>query len=343
MREEMGLKVLRERFEYKNLLYPINPVVFEHPKMLGYFDPHAYQIGINKKLLGKASHKFVKDILRHELCHLYLHINGHTGKSHGPEFRQQCLAFNWNEEIYAATTDIGAEKLVEGVSGEVEAKILQKVKKLLSLSESSNPHEAQLATAKANQLILEHNLEILENDFNQDEEAYLLRVLGSKKNNQKLKSIYEILKLFMVQPVFSYSQGHVFLEVIGERIHVEMADYVAKFLDNEMERLWKMAKKENLNLKGTRSKNSFFAGLANGFCNSINLERESQKITSKELISLNKQLQKKVDLVYSRLASTSSSAPGRCSQSMSLGHQAGSRMNIRKGLGQGIGRRLLGL
>lgn len=342
LEQEMGLTVHRQRFEYAGLLYPINPVVFEHEKMLGYFEPHAYQIGINSKLIGKASHAYIRDILRHELCHFYLHLQGNALKAHGPEFRIQCQKFGWDSTVSAATTDTGAESLQAGAANAEERKILEKVKKLLCLSESSNVHEAEIATAKANQLILEHNLQIEKNTSQEEIKVYVSKVLTAKRNNQKMKSIYEILRFFMVQPVFSYSQSQVALEVIGEKIHVEMADYLAKFFSNEMERLWKIEQRKNPQLKGLRSKNSFFAGLAKGFITKIQQQRQSTyKNSSKELVVLEKQLAAKVKLVYSRLGSTSQQEAPRCSQSLMAGHKAGSGLNIRKGIHQKFGNRLL--
>lgn len=332
MINEMGFKVYKQRFEYNGLLYPLNPVCFEHPKVLGFFEPHSYQIGINRNLLGNADQEFIKNILRHELCHLFLFINNITDEIHGPKFREAARSFGWDDNVYLATTEVGAEKFHREKTSEKEIKLLKKVQKLLKLSESNNIYEAQMATAKANQILLEHNLTFINESENDEGEAFVARVLYAKRNSQKLKNIYEILKKFFVQPVFSYSQKGVFLEIIGEKIHVELADYVAKFLSNEFERLWKLERQNNPQLKGTRSKNSFFTGVTSGFLEKIQSEQISTRNNSKEIIQLKNKLSKKVEMVYGRLGSSSESKPKQCLEALKRGQTVGRSLSINKAL-----------
>ena len=52
--------------------------------------------------------------------------------------------------------------------------------------------------------------------------------------------------------------------------NIEIADYVAGFLIEELENRWDHAKKQHVGLKGMVAKNSFLLGIAKGYCNKIN-------------------------------------------------------------------------
>jgi hypothetical protein len=208
-------------------------------------------------------------------------------------------------------------------------KIISKIKKLINLSSSGNEHEARLATIKANQLLLKHNLESLPDSEN-EEEVCVLRVLEDKRNSAKYHAIYEILQTFFVQPVFNYGKEKFYLEVIGPRINVELAAYVANFLDNELEILWKKVKDENL-LKGKSAKNSFMKGLAEGYVAKIK-DAQNEFTTKNSLVKLNANLKKYIALTYGRLAKGSTSKGKNCATSRGHGREVGKNLSIRPGV-----------
>ena len=216
-------------------------------------------------------------------------------------------------------------------------KWLVKIKKLLSLAESDNIHERELATLKANQLLLKHNInryqlnKMNNNDLNEDEdeEICLKKVFEAKKTTAKMQAIYEILGCFLVQPVFNHGKGLVYLEVIGSRINVEFADYITQFLDFELENIWQFHKKEH-SLKGIKAKNSFFKGVGKGYVDKIQIQHK-EVTTGNELVILKQELEQQVSKVYGRLSFSKTSA-GTCHDSLSLGKSAGQALNIRKGL-----------
>jgi hypothetical protein len=330
--EEMQLNIRRSRIEFNGMLYPLNFVVFEDNQKLGYFDSQFYQVGLNKKLMYSAKNPVLKNILRHELAHFATHLKyGQEHKAHGNEFRDICRLYGWDKTVWNAYSDINLEN--EKVEGDLASeKIISKIKKLLALASSSNSHESELATLKANSLLLEHNLSMSQSQKDLDQqEIFVLRVLSGKRNSAKFKAIYEILQTFFVQPVFNHGQNIFYLEVLGERINVEMADYVANFLDLELDNLWNEIRKENPNLKGSAKKNSFMRGIAHGYVEKIrSIQREN--IKAKSLVRLEKDLQTKIRQVYNRCGHSSSSSSKNCEQSASLGRDIGKNLNIRPGL-----------
>lgn len=331
LKKETSLEVRRKRFVYGGYLYPVDVVVFEG-KSLGYFDPDHYQIGLNKVLVYQSKDSVLKDVLRHEFAHYYVHLLFGAGavRAHGKEFKQICAEFGWPAEVSKASMDLDEANLVEGDLA--SEKVLAKAKSLLKLAESSNPHEAELAALKANQLLLKHNLNSA--GISGDERFYVKKVLRAKRKNAKLSSVYDILRHFMVRPVLTYGKQEVALEVTGNRTNLELAEYVAGFLDEELERLW-LKTKEERGLKGVRAKNSFFHGVAKGYEEKISRAKggfDPQETRALTLIERNLDLQ--VRRVYNRLGASSSSA-ARDANSYNLGQKAGRSLNINKGVKSG--------
>ncbi len=329
LRDEVGVKVFINRFEYGGFLYPFHVVVFEKRNTMGTFDHHTYQIGINKNLMYSAKTEVIKNILRHELAHYFAFLE--TGEGiypHGKEFRDICKKFGWDEEIYSAVGNL--DLMNEKIEGDFPSEnVIAKVKKLLSLAKSSNIHEAELATLKANKIILQHNLKRLGEE--DDDTTYLKRVLSGKRNNGKYRAIYEILRSFMVQPVFNYGKGIFYLEVIGERENVEMAEYVASFLDFELELLWQNQRGDH---RGVNAKNSFMKGVSESFVEKLSRDK-NEHYSKAALVKMDKALQKRVKLAYPRLSGVPSQGRGVSQEARTLGKEAGKGLSIRKGLGNG--------
>lgn len=338
LRTEAGISVHRKRFSYKDYTYRLGIVVFEDQKLLGYFDQNLMEIGLNKALVYQAKDQVLKNILRHELAHLLAYLEfGATAKEHSPEFRQTCRDLGWGPEVFEARADIDLENLKTNGDSDCE-KIIEKVKKLLALSASPNIHEAQLATIKANEILLRYNLEKNSLLPSQDEfggDLYLKRVLEAKRVNAKLGSISRILRTFLVETVFNHGNEGVYLEVVGSRSNVEIAEYVANFLNMEFENLWKAHKKNHPELRGVRSKNSFFRGIAQGYQDKVNSSRQGlQRSQETGLVCLEKQLKYQVKRIYVRL-SHSTSLGGTCESSKNLGNKVGQSLSIKRALNSG--------
>ncbi|MBT3583908.1 MAG: DUF2786 domain-containing protein [Halobacteriovoraceae bacterium] len=332
----MGMLVNRSRVEYCGHTIPFHIVVFESSSSLGYFDSNTYQIGIHKKLMTGAKNEVILNVLRHELAHFVTYLKYRNSKKpHGPEFKQICHSYGWGAEVSSAYSNLELENSkIE--SNHKELRLLEKVKKLLALASSCNKFEAETATLKANELLYRHNLELCQLDqqdfhsLESEETVYVKRVLEAKRNNGKLHAIYEILQNFFVQPVFNHGKGICYLEVVGSKVNVEMADYVASFLDNEIDHLWNKARESDPFFKGISKKNSFMRGLALGFCEK--LKESKEKIPPGSLVLLQKNLSKSLELVYSRLGHSATRTSSNCSVASGLGKELGRGLSIRPGV-----------
>lgn len=328
---EVGLKVKNSRFFNfdSSSSYPICIVIYNNKEMLGYFDSGFYELGFHEKLMY-ASKEQLLNIIRHELAHYIVFIkHGHV-QSHGLEFKRFCESLGWKEEVYRATICLEGEKDATFVE---ESGVLRKVQKLMALATSSNQNEAEQAMIKSQQLLLKHNIESRYIGSDDEEKMFLKRILKQKKESAKMRAIAKILETFFVSTVYRKAQGAIYLEILGSAVSVEIAEYVADVLLNELEKNWNFVKKE-ANLKGMVAKNSFFLGVARGYCDKIQaLKRSySSEVMNALLVIENKLIESK-DLVYDKLASSTSRA-GYCSESSILGEKMGRQLNINPGVGK---------
>lgn len=326
------MNLVRSRFEFAGYFIPLEFVVFEGPDKLGFFDPHSYRLGINKKIMLTLNDELLSDIIKHELAHLFTRLHfGLNVSPHGKEFRSICQRYDIPAEVAKASINLEEAPAVDALN----EKLLERVKKLLSLASSSNQHESELATLKANQILRDYNLSRL-SASEKASPTYLKRVLVAKKRNSKLQAIYDILQTFHVQPVFNQGKGQCALEVCGDKTNVELADYIASFLDRELEESWKKIKKKNPSLTGALAKNSFYRGLAKGYLEKqkrISQEMTTDSHTKKgELILLKNDLNFHVSRALPRLSKVSSSVTNEHVASHQQGKQSGANLHIRPGL-----------
>lgn len=309
LEEEMGLKIGRSRFYWKSSSFPLNFVVFDHPSRLGYFTASHYEIGINKLFLLEKDEE-IKNLLRHELAHYMTFLEfGINVPSHGKEFRMICNRYGWPSEISKAQVPI--EKAIKN------HRIAEKVRKLLSLADSHHPQEAESATIKAKELLLKYNLSLHETE----EETIIKRVFEKKRSNGKLQAIAEILRSFFVYPIFNHGKNAVYLEIIGERVNVEVAEYVSYFLDRHFEDLWKSRKSP---IKGLAEKNAFYRGIAKGFLS-------KEKDSNPGLIRIEKALTERVHTIYPHLSFRKTSYR-HSNHAEKEGIRVGKTLKIREGI-----------
>ena len=186
---EMGLSFERKRLLHNGYYYPLDFVVFEHPTILGQYIPSKYQIQINKHLIYRADEKTKQNIIRHELCHYLAHVEyGVNISAHGTEFNSICRRYGYGTEISNATIELSENLLTSH-----DTKIFNRITKLFKLASSENSHEAELATAKANELLRKHHLSSGKID-SLDEETVLKIVASGKKVTPKHEAIYLILR-----------------------------------------------------------------------------------------------------------------------------------------------------
>lgn len=311
LEKEMGMQVGRKRFFYKRYSYPIHIVCFDDSLKLGYFQPDLLEIGIHHTLLFKED--LAIDVLRHELAHYITFIETReTG--HGKAFHEICSRYGFSPEVARATLEGEDNRFKEA------SDIQRKVEKLLKLSESSNPHEAEAALLKAEELIKAHSVIPAHTE---DTIFYMARVLETKKFHEKHKTICSLLRHFNVEVILRHGAPSSYIEIIGDKTAVEIAEYIADYLDHNLDALWGNIKTK-YRLKGLAAKNSFFRGFSDGYQN-------KNRPKTKETALMDMRLKQALSLVYPKL-STSYSSFVHDSTSHKLGQKEGDRFSINPGI-----------
>jgi hypothetical protein len=323
---EVRLKVGHDRFydRHKKNTYPINIVIYNNKSMLGYFDSNFYELGFHECLM-QSNKEQLQNVIRHELAHYLTFINyGETAQPHGVEFRTFCQQMGWGEEIHKATVCLEGR---QDVSGLEESSVFRKIQKLMALATSSSKNEAEQAMIKSQQLLLKHCIDSKYIGCEDDEKVFLKRIMKQKKENAKMRSIGKILETFFVNTVYHRAGDFTYLEILGNAVNIEIAEYVAKVLDFELDKLWNQAQQSS-HLRGTTAKNSFFLGLAKGYCNKIQaLKGEYNNDITNALMIIERKLTDAKAMAYQRLYSTKLRA-NYCRESSALGEQMGKQLNI---------------
>src|SRR5271165_4100986 len=156
---------------------------------------------------------------------------------------------------------------------------IEKIKKLIKLSASTNEHEAELALMKAKELATEAGIDLAMDSLKNDEETIKEEFIKQEFNAGKRHSVCQTVvsnilqNHFNVDLVYSGSRwrGRV-IHFIGRKSEVELAIYVNQYLTAEFMRRWHKYKDSN-NLN-TKERNSYLWGLYEGLSAKLN---ESKK------------------------------------------------------------------
>lgn len=252
-------------------LRPPQLALDEGTTRLGRWTPETRTIGIGiDHILTAASWLEVELTLRHEMAHQVVSelFKADNAAPHGELFRRACRLLG-----------VDASPRAERQAAPEHIRILDRVRKLMNLASSDNPHEAQAAMAAANRLLLRHNIDLP----SQEKPDFTWRWVGlpSYRVTLERKLVGSLLQsYFFVQcvwmkthePVTSKS-GSV-LEISGRPHNLELAEYVHDYLFTALDRLYKSFKRQNPHVRGARAKRDFRVGVLMGFREQLEAQRE---------------------------------------------------------------------
>ena len=239
---------------------------------LGRWNPGERRLSLAPRLLDVGWGELL-EVVKHEMAHQYVsEVLGVREAPHGPVFRDVCRRRG---------IDARASGVPERPAASPDSDALAKIRRLLSLAASDNPHEAETAMATAQRLLLKHNLDLaLAAD---DTPSFCYRHLGEPSGR-----VFEYVRLlalllhehFFVQalwvPVWRPRAGKSgsVLEVCGTRENVDLAEYVHDFLLRAAERLW-VQHRRTRGLRSNRDRRDYLAGVMTGFRSKLDAQREA--------------------------------------------------------------------
>ena len=240
---------------------------------LGHWSREHRTIMIARSLVVAHPWSVVLEVLKHEMAHQYVHevLAVLDESAHGPAFRDVCARLGVDASAH------GLPRTQE--RSDEEARVLDRIHRLLALAQSSNEHEAQSAMNAAQKLMLKHNLETA------GKRPHGFRHLGAPTGRvQEPERILATLlgDHFFVEtiwvPVYRPLEGKraTVLEICGAEANLEMASYVYDFLRDTAERLW-VGHKKARGIRENKDRQKFLAGVMLGFREKLREQAQSNR------------------------------------------------------------------
>ena len=128
---------------------------------LGWWLGERREIVLSQRLVFDYPWDCVVEVLIHETAHqLAQEVLGANGEPpHGPRFQEACRLLRANPKASGRYRPLRDRLAGDPLS--TRDRILERIKKLLALAESGNPHEAEAAMVKAHALIAKYNVDLL--------------------------------------------------------------------------------------------------------------------------------------------------------------------------------------
>ncbi len=215
---------------------------------------------------------------------------------------------------------------------EVNEQILEKIKKLLALSTSPNPNEANAAIAKANELMLRHNISIGDiqtremKDYTEEGIAYDYMI--ETKYVRRIITGFFFVKAILIPRAKTWN-------ILGTKENVAIATYMFHHIKHKFVAAWQDYKKAH-DLPGLQGKTDFFVGLYHGLQDKLTAERDRLK-KEEGLIwlgdpKLNDFFKQQYPETKNALSKARVSGDAHA---QNAGYQAGRKMQLNQGLGAG--------
>ncbi|GIW71982.1 MAG: hypothetical protein KatS3mg102_1524 [Planctomycetota bacterium] len=250
----------------------------------GQWEPQGRTIALAERLVLEHDWPAVLEVLRHEMAHQVVdELFGLAGApAHGEAFRRACALLG--VEPRAAGDPLAVLRRQPDGEPAPEQARLRRVRRLLALADSPNPHEAEAALAKAHELLLRYNLELLELRGGA-EQCYCVRHLGQpqpRRSRADKLAAGILTRHFFVEAIWIDSfcprtgrEGRV-LEIAGSPHNVELAEYTWHELHRAAAELWEKHWRQAGIYPRARAAQRYIEGVLTGFDERLERERSRQ-------------------------------------------------------------------
>jgi hypothetical protein len=221
----------------------------------------------------------------------------------------------------------------------MDQKLLERIKKLLSLATSDNEHEAKIAAERANELLIRHNLSIEHVEQLRDDD-FVGEQLGTVKKRITVedKLIRAILgKFFFVSTVqIKFGRNGSSIKIMGEKTNIQIASYVYSFLHRTFKDLWNAYKKQTGATVG--SKQSYYLGLYDGLYQQLNSQKnkivKECEANTNALAIVDEALEKYVKQMHPEMKYSSLKVNNRDMSARDSGREHGENIRIHRGISE---------
>ncbi|MFA6814964.1 MAG: DUF2786 domain-containing protein [Lentisphaeria bacterium] len=258
------------------------PVFCINPKMScwGRWRGGDYQtLELSSELVWKHPWYAIREVLKHEMAHQlqeYL-FPGIEETAHGPKFCECCQMIRANSAAsgsYPLMDDVVFSDKKELLSSQ-EQKISTRIHKLLALSASSDPHEAENALLKAHELMQKYKLSPAESA---KKSTFGVITLGKPSGRRQLNEFvianilndfYNVRAIWQFTPQVINSSFQRVLAIYGTPADLRIASYIYSSLHVAIDRYWQIHKQNLQKHNSYHAKSDFAYGLLTGFQNAL--------------------------------------------------------------------------
>lgn len=156
--------------------------------------------------------------------------------------------------------------------------LIDTIQRLLALSQSPNEHEAQAALAKAQELMLRHNLSIeavTAAEVNRGSWTEELVWQGRRPPYEQNFVANILQEFFFVRVIYSrWQSGHSVTELFGAPENVAVSRHAFVYLSRVFRNLWQDYRTRTC--AGRAAARTFYCGLRDGFRDRLRAERNCQ-------------------------------------------------------------------
>ena len=265
-------------YQYSLSLEPPVFAISDSKKQLGSWRSGIRQITISRNLILHYPWDVTIQILKHEMAHqICAEIFDDRKGGHGENFIQACQLLGLPERFRHSRGDLSPETEdpeCDNCDNAPSRKVIEKIRKLLALAESSNEHESALAMEMAGRLLKRYNVKQMDED---QQNNYVYSIINRKRKriDEYQRRIILILKQFFYVEALCSSlydplsdETHKTFEIFGKKVNVEIAEYCYHFLEQKLSALWQQ---NCTNFDGNRriAKKSYYLGIIQGFSDKL--------------------------------------------------------------------------
>ena len=296
------------------------------------------RIEIARRLVLEHSWCALLSVFLHEVAHQLVHfIYGNRELlPHGKEFREVCRQIGAMPD---ASVDVVALDEQLAVAGRHESGLVEKLRKLFALANGGDENEAQLALAKAMELMSKYG--ITQDDIEGGGECVTAQV-GSPVRRMDvtlhirlniLKDYWGVYPVTVAQPDGEdpLSRTLTTMTISGPREKVAVAQYVFDYISNNMELAYARAK---CTLHGANAHRDFCVGFLNGIKRKLSGIAENSQVYAlihKGDAANMEYVNARFAHLYTRRSRSASVNAG----ARDRGFSAGSKLDINPGVAQG--------
>jgi len=208
-----------------------------------------YIIGISEVLLeDSVSEETFRDIIGHEVAHM-INMCLFNNIGHNKQFQEVCKDLGVTNDKKVLIKDL--------YSKPTSSSIMEKIKKLLALSESSNIHESNSALLKARMLMAKNNISIISDS----EKIYRCGLIDFVNFTTELNVLSVIINKITGCWVLRKScpDGGKRLYIHGSKTEVEIGEYLFHYLKRKLANEYVKVRNNLNHISG--AKKSFYIGV----------------------------------------------------------------------------------